>query len=153
MLVGIAAFGVIAFGVMDVRPNPFMFVVIALSGYAYWRGSVVLRVDQRGVLIGRGFGYAYGDTRPLTAHVPWSSIAEVLLVHLPGAEEHVAVRLRADAPLPWNVRGIIRDPNAPGPIAPELRTSLGHGKLDRAALSAAVATFGSGVAVVETSQV
>lgn len=59
-------------------------------------------------------------------------------------EEQVAVRLRPDAPLPWDVRGVIRDPTAPDPVPPELRTAIPAGKLDRMALERAVAGFGGG---------
>lgn len=148
-LVGIAVFLVVVIGFMDRRPSWFWLAIVALAGYSYWRGSTVLRVDGDGVRIGRGFGYAYGDTRPLTALVPWSSVDEVLLISTGVGEEQVAVRLRADAPLPWDVRGVIRDPDAPDPVAPELRTAIPAGKLDRPALAAAVAAFGGGVALVD----
>ena len=151
---GVAGVGVvfaIAKLVLDRGPTPFWLVIVALSALSFWRGSVVLAVDRDGVRIGRGFGYAYGDTRPLSAQVPWSSIGEVLLIHQPSGQEQVAVRLNGDAPLPWDVRGVIRDPRGPSPIAPELRTALPRAKLDRAALSAAVMAFGGGVAVTDSS--
>src|SRR5687767_6115747 len=99
-LVVVVAFLVVVIGVMDRRPNVFWLLVFATGAYSYWRGSIVLRVDRAGVRIGRGFGYAYGDTRPLTAAVPWASIDEVLLIHAPTGDEQVAVRLRPDVPLP-----------------------------------------------------
>ena len=151
MAVGITAFLVITIGFMDRDFNPFWLAIVAFGLFSYWRGSAVLRVDRDGVLIGRGFGYAYGHTRPLTAKVPWTSIVEVLLIHAPTGEEQVGVRLRHDAPLPWNVQGVIRDPNAPGPVAPELRTALPQGKLDCASLTTAVGVFGNGVPVVDVS--
>ena len=127
-------------------PSPVAVVVVALvvGAMGLARASVVLRVDGDGVRIGRGLGYAYGDTRVLTTTVPWSSVDEVLVVSSGVGGEQVAVRLRPEAPLPWNVRGVIRDPSAPDPVPPELRTDIPAGKLDRTSLERAVAGFGGG---------
>ena len=141
-LLALVGYFVVVVGIMDRRVSPFALGILAVGAYVTWSGSILLRVDAAGVLIGRGFGYAYGDRRPLRAQVPWSSIDEVLVVASGVGEEEVAVRLRDDAPLPWNVKGVIRDPGAPDPVAPELRTSVPPGKLDRPGLAAAVATFG-----------
>ncbi len=54
-------------------------------------------------------------------------------------EQKVAVRLRDDAPLPWEVKGVIRDPQNPNPVAPELRAALSRNEIDRPSLAAAVA--------------
>ena len=151
-LVALAGYFVIFVGILDRRPSLFVVAAAALGAYSLWRGSILLRVDGDGMLIGRGFGYAYGDRRALRAQVPWSSVDEVLLVASGVGEEEVAVRLRDDAPLPWGVKGVIRDPDAADPVAPELRTSIPPGKLDRPALAGAVAAFG-GVTVQDRTSV
>ena len=145
VVIALALLAVISFVLGDV-PSPFAVVVlvVVVGAINLARASVLLRVDDEGVRIGRGMGRAYGDTRVLTTTVPWSSVDEVLVVSSGAGDEQVAVRLRADAPLPWNVRGVIRDPSAPDPVPPELRTNVPAGKLDRMALERAVAGFGGG---------
>lgn len=148
-VLALAGYLTVVVGVMDRRPSWFALAIVALGAYSVWRGSILLRVDREGVLIGRGFGYAYGDSRPLRAQVPWSSVDEVLVVSGGVGEEEVAVRLTPDAPLPWDVKGVIRDPANPDPIASELRTPLPPGRLDRMSLAAAVAGFGGGVPLLD----
>ena len=143
--IALAVLAVISF-VLDDAPSPFVVVVpvVVVGAMSLARASLVLRVDDEGERIGRGFGRAYGDSRVLTTTVPWSSVDEVLVVSSGAGDEQVAVRLRANAPLPWDVRGVIRDPAAPDPVPPELRTDIPAGKLDRTALERAVAGFGGG---------
>jgi len=150
-IAGLAAFSAFsAFVVGGGTPTLFIVVAISIIVAQVRAASVRLRVNADGVRIGRGIGYAYGDRRALSATVPWTSVDEVLVIASGVGAEQVALRLRSDAPLPWGVSGVIRDPNAPDPVPPELRTELPPGSLDRRALAAAVAAYGGGtVKVVE----
>lgn len=141
---GLAVVAAISLVAGNAPPTVFVVVAVVVGASGLWRASVLLRVDGDGVRVGRGLGHAYGDTRVLTTTVPWSSVDEVLVVSSGVGEEQVAVRLRPDDPLPWDVRGVIRDPSAPDPVPPELRTDIPAGKLDRMSLERAVAGFGGG---------
>jgi hypothetical protein len=96
--------------------------LIALAGalalFQLWSLSLVLRVDDGGVRMGRAF-------------VPWGSIDTVV-----ADGEEVGVRLRHGAQLPDGVRGVIHDPDGTPSVPPDLRIRVPG--LDRAALAAAV---------------
>ena len=99
-------------------PTALIVIVGVLALYRLWSLSVLLKVDDDGVRVGRAF-------------VPWGSIAAVV-----ADGEQVGVRLRHGAQLPHGVRGVIHDPDGTPSVPPDLRVRVP--RLDRAALAAAV---------------
>jgi hypothetical protein len=99
-------------------PAVLIVVVGVLALYRLWSLTLVLKVDDDGVRLGRAF-------------VPWHSIDSVV-----AEGEEVGIRLRREAELPREVRGVIRHPDGSISIPPDLRIHVP--RLDRAGLAIAV---------------
>lgn len=126
---------------------PLLFLIVfgAVVVYGAWQRSLVLKVDAKGVHLGRGVRYEYGGPQAMITRVPWSSIREVVVV-TPGpfggdAPTEVGVRLTPDAPLPQGARAVVSDPREPDAVQPDMRTRVGA-RFDQKALAAAVAAHG-----------
>jgi hypothetical protein len=134
-------FGLVAIAVfvlvLDIDfPVPPLWILVvggAFAVYEAWRTTLVLRVDGKGVLLGRR-----PNRRTRQPNVPWSSIHEVALTETDPQE--IEVRLRLGAPLPDGVAGAVHDPSRQYGRAPQLRMPVPGA--DRATLAAAVQHFG-----------
>jgi hypothetical protein len=124
---------VIAVAVLVVHA-PAWFIVALIAGTLLGvRPPVILRIDAKGVRMGRP------GRRP-DAEVPWSSIDAVAASH-----SEVGVKLRPGSPLPPGVSGIVHGGDDPPP--PELTVVVPG--LDRLALANAVAAYGGGVPLAD----
>jgi hypothetical protein len=130
----LGAAGIVAFVLVFDFPWWFAAAAAAIALFEAWRGLIVLRVDAKGVLIGRR------RRRIPPPMVPWSSIHEVALNESDPPE--IEVRLKQGAPLPQGVDAAIHDPTRPNVTAPQLRMAVPGA--DRTALAAAVDAFGGG---------
>ena len=130
----LGAGAIVAFVFVFDFPRWFAVAAAALALFEAWRGTLVLRVDAKGVLIGRR------SRRIPPPMVPWSSIHEVALTETDPPE--IEVRLKQGAPLPEGVDAAIDDPSRPSVTAPQLRMAVPGA--DRLALAAAVDAFGGG---------
>lgn len=121
-------------------PVPWIVWVAVLFGIlSLWSASLVLRVDAKGVRLGR------------SVSMPWTSIREVVFYE-PGvvaADPAIGLRLRPDASLPKGMKSIIHDPRDPDAVPEPLRASARY--LDPASLSTAVNEFGGGVPLVRNA--
>jgi hypothetical protein len=108
---------------LPVTPTWFAVICGAILLYDMWSATLDLRVDAKGVRLGR------------RSAVPWDSIHEVVL-----SETAVEVRLKHGAPLPSGVDSAIHDPARRYATAPQLRTDVPGA--ERSALAAAVEGFG-----------
>jgi len=119
---------------------PWIIWIGALFGIvSLWSASLILRVDAKGVRLGR------------SVSVPWTSIREVAF-HGPGvvaADPAIGLRLRPEAPLPDGMKSIVHDPSNPDNIPEPLRASVRN--LDHEKLTAAVREFGGGVPLVRSA--
>jgi hypothetical protein len=96
-------------------PLLFLVAFAAVVLYGAWQRSLVLKVDGRGVQLGRGVRYEYGSPQAMVTRVPWSSIRDVVVV----------------SPGPYAVQ-------------PDMRTRVTD-RFDRGRLEAAVAAHGGRV--------
>jgi len=102
-----------------------------------------LRVSSRGVTL------SATNSRGPVVHVPWASVREVVVLTDPiTARPQVGIRLCHGAPLPAGVRGLVHDPAQPDRLQAALVREVP--RLDRAALDAAVGSYG--VRVVNASE-
>ncbi|HEY8581443.1 MAG TPA: hypothetical protein VIL49_00795 [Capillimicrobium sp.] len=121
--------------------------VAAMTAWAVWHGSVVLRADAAGLALLRG-PVRVGDTATVGAvTLPWTSVDAVTVGGGIGGATVVSARLKPTAPLPDDVRGILRDAEGRATPPAEVRAQIAGDRLNRAAL-AAVAQH-AGVRVVE----
>ncbi len=130
----------------------FIAVLAAVVLFGAWQRSLVLKVDESGVQLGRGVRYEHGASQAIVTRVPWSSIREVVVV-TPGpfsgdGPTEVGVRLNPGAPLPRGARAIVSDPRDPDAVQPDLRMEV-PGRFDRGALDAAVSAHGGRVAEIK----
>ncbi len=119
-------------------------VALVLAAFQAWRRSLVLRVDEDGVELGRGVRYEYGTARAAITTVPWSSIREVVVISGTTGPTSVGVRLQPGAPLPTGARAIVEGAGA------DLRTDV-PARFDRTRLAEAVAAHGGGVRLVDAA--
>lgn len=129
-------------------PLLFLIAFSAIVVIGAWQRSLVLKVDARGVRLGRGVRYEYGSPQAMITSVPWASIRDVVIVS-PGpfgadAGTEVGVRLRPGAPLPQGARAVVDDPRDPDAVQPDMRTRVGD-RFDRGRLEAAVSAHGGRV--------
>ena len=118
---------------VDFPPPWFLAIAVAAAAYEAWRGTLVLRVDAKGVRLGHR-----PNRRTRQPSVPWDSIHEVALTESDPPE--IDVRLRLGAPLPDGVAGAVHDPSRAYGTAPQLRMPVAGA--DRTSLAAAVQHFG-----------
>jgi hypothetical protein len=126
----------------------FIAAFAAIAALGAWQRSLVLKVDDQGVALGRGVRYEWGSPQGLVTRVPWTSIRDVVVV-LPGpfggdGGTEVGVRLNAGVPLPQGARAIVSDPRDPDAVQPDMRTRVGD-RFDKQRLEAAVAAHGGRV--------
>jgi hypothetical protein len=131
----LGAAGIVAFVFVLDFSRWFAAAAVALALYEAWRGTLVLRVDAKGVLLGHR-----PSRRLAQPFVPWSSLEEVALTETDPPD--IEVRLKPGAPLPDGVDAAIHDPSRRSVSAPRLRMPLPGA--DRTALAAAVEAFGGG---------
>lgn len=129
----------------------FAVLVVILRVNQLRTGRIALEVGPVGIRIGPAPTVYSG--RPVA--VPWRSITEVVLLpprvlspaDLETSVGAIGVRLRPDAPLPFGVRALVREPGGVGPLV--TRPMRGW-TLDRNRLVAAVSAYAPGVRVVES---
>ena len=136
-------------------PVVFLVAFGAIVLFQAWQRSLVLKVDESGVTLGRGVRYEWGDQRTMITRVPWSSVRDVVVVS-PGpiASEggvEVGLRLKPGAPLPDGARAIITDPRNPDAVQPDMSTGV-PGRFDAGRLERAVTALGGGARVVQINR-
>ena len=135
----LAVLALMVLGVLPVFAPEIVALALVLVSFQAWRRSLVLRVDEEGVQLGRGVRYEYGAARAAITTVPWSSIREIAV-----GPADVAVRLKPEASLPDGARAMVDG------VATDLRTPV-PGRFDRAQLEQAVRAHGGGVRIVDAT--